>query len=436
MTFGAAAPTWRIVPALLGAIFVARFACGAPDGFSWKLAYDRGVELQRAGDLDAALRELRLATVLNPGHVLARSSLARVRQSLGAESLREARQYLDKKQLRPAMPLLRRAAELRLENSTGEEVVRLLRNYGYEPYEGGWRHQEEVTALEKRALRLARNRQRELELPGRFAMHRRARLRVFSDLQGAAIDVRLEALFDRLDKAVAAYRALFLPFDLDDSWDGLDVVLIARIEDYTVETGTSDTVGLFLPSRAASYFCIERARTARELVSRRVLFHEVCHQLDYKLLGMVHPPPWLQEGLALCFEELRPGRDGSHELHGLPGDTLAYLARFCPPGSSRWLGLDGLLETRDLRSLHGTPDLHDFYAQAGAFVSFLLAVPESDDDVPGRRALFYQLVAAARAGGVRTGGSLESFRHVIAEHRWTMRELEENFVKAVSRMAE
>ena len=288
------------------ALVLSSVARGAPNGLSWARAYDQGVEHLRAGDLDAALRALRLAALLNPRHTLARASLKFTRDSLGVELLRDARRFLEKKQVRPAMPLLRRAADLRLEDETHKEVTRLLRNFDHEPYEGTWHHHEDVIAFEKRALHLARNRRRELKLPGRFVLHRRARVRIFTDRDLVRGEARLEGLFDRLDEAIAAYRQLFRLFELDDEWGGLDVVLIERSEDYVSETGSPDTVGIFLPARRASYFSL-RSRTAGDLVTVRVLFHEVCHQLDFKLLGMTHPPPWLQEGIALCFEDLRPG---------------------------------------------------------------------------------------------------------------------------------
>ena len=201
------------------------------------------------------------------------------------------------------------------------------------------------------------------------------------------------------------------------------------------ETGSPDTVGIFLPARRASYFSFVRSRTSRELVTVRVLFHEVCHQLDYKLLGMTYPPPWLQEGIALCFEGLRPGGD-TYELHGPGNDTRRYLAEVCPPSSPRWLGLERLVATRDLRPLHGTSDVHDFYAQAGAFVHFLLAGPETDADGPRRRVLFYSLVAAARAEGARPKSATEDFRHLLAEDQWTAEDFEKNFVKALAEMSE
>ncbi len=99
--------------ALLVALVLSRAAHGAPNGLSWARAYDQGAEHLRAGDLDAALRELRLAALLNPRHSLARASLKSARESLGVEILRDARRFLQKKQVRPAMPLLRRAARNR-----------------------------------------------------------------------------------------------------------------------------------------------------------------------------------------------------------------------------------------------------------------------------------------------------------------------------------
>ncbi len=169
-------------------------------------------------------------------------------------------------------------------------MVRLLGNLGYEPYEDGWYHREEIIALEKRALRLARNRRRDLELPARFVLHRRARLRVFTDLDIARDAWYRERLFRRLRGAVTAYRQLFLPFALDEKWEGLDVVIIEKHEDYALETGAPDTVGLFLPARRASYYSFARFGTADAPGAVRVLFHEVCHQLDYKLLRMIHRP--------------------------------------------------------------------------------------------------------------------------------------------------
>ena len=418
------------------ALVLSSVARGAPNGLSWARAYDQGAEHLRAGDLDAAVRELRLAALLNPRHTLARASLKFARDSLGVELLRDARRFLEKKQVRPAMPLLRRAADLRLEDETHEEVTRLLLNFDHEPYEGAWHHHEDVIAFEKRAMHVARNRRRDLELPGRFVLHRRARVRIFTDLDLVPGGARLEGLFDRLDEAIAAYRQLFLPFELDGKWEGLDVVLIERSEDYVSETGSPDTVGIFLPARRASYFSFVRSRTSDELVTVRALFHEVCHQLDYKLLGMTYPPPWLQEGIAFCFEGLRPGGDGTYELRGLGNDTRRYLAGVCPPGSQRWLGLERLVATRDLRPLHGTPEVHDFYAQAGALVHFLLAGPEHDADGPRRRALFYSLVTAARAEGARPKTAAEDFRHFLAEDQWTAKDFEKNFVKALAGMSE
>ncbi len=94
------------------------------------------------------------------------------------------------------------------------------------------------------------------------------------------------------------------------------------------------------------------------------------------------------------------------------------------------------MATRELRPLYGTPEVHDFYAQAGAFVHFLLAGPENGADGPRRRALFYSLVAAARAEGARPKNATEDFRHLLAEDQWTAEDFEKNFVKALSGMSE
>lgn len=407
-----------------------------PVEVSWVRAYEMGAEHLRSGDLDAAVRELRLAVVLNPTHASARASLRLASESLQSELLREAELRLEKKEIRPAVPRLKRAAELPVRGKSRSEAVRLLRSLGFEQYERGWEHREDVIALEKRAMRIARNRSRELELPGGFVLHRRARVRVFTDLDPAGDPAYFDRLLSRLQEAITTYRRLFLPFELDESWEGLDVVLFAEREDYVRETSSPDTLGMFLPSRRASYFLFARPRAVDDPALVRVLFHEVCHQLDYKLLGMTRPPPWLQEGLAFCFERMRPGPEGTCELAPLGRDTRRHLAEVCPPGSPRWLGLARLVGTRDLRPFRGTPEIHDFYAQACGLVYFLLASSEDDPRGPSRRALFYRLVAAARAEDARPDRALEDFRHLLGEAAWAPGEFEKNFVQAISGMSE
>ncbi len=259
---------------------------------------------------------------------------------------------------------------------------------------------------------------------------------MFTDLDIAREALYLERLFGRLRGAVTAYRQLFLPFALDEKWEGLDVVIIEKHEDYALETGAPDTVGLFLPARRASYYSFARFGTADAPGAVRVLFHEVCHQLDYKLLRMIHPSPWLQEGLALYFEGLRPGPHGGYVLAGLPSDSWHYLRRAGYTGGQRWLGLERLVGTRDLQSLRGTPQVHDFYVQAGALVHLLLGDLPAHPAIPERRALFYRLVAALKEERTRPEKAAADFRQLLAEAGWTPEEFERILVNALIPMSE
>ena len=432
---GYVAPRWMTI-GLVFALSLIGSSRGSPQELSWASSVETGTELLAAGELDAAVRELRLAVLFHPLHRPARASLDRARRALYAKLLAEARRFLRNKSIRQAVPRLQRAAELELRAQEREEAFRLLRNLGYEVYEDSWHHQEDIVALEKRALRLARNRREDLELPERFALHRRARLRLFTDLKFASDAVRLQRLFERLQGAVKAYRELFLPFDLDEDWQGLDIVIMERPDEYARTTASSKTAGLFLPARRASYFCFGSAAAVDEPAAIRVIFHEICHQLDYKLLRMTHPPPWLQEGLALYFEGLRPGPEGGYAFEGLPSDTWRHLSEGCLPGARRWLGLERLIATQELGPLHGTPQIHDFYAQAALLVHFFLSLEETRPRATVRRALFYSLIAVARKDAAMPATAVEDFRHVLAETGWTLKEFEKNYVNALREMSQ
>ena len=61
---------------------------------------------------------------------------------------------------------------------------------------------------------------------------------------------------------------------------------------------------------------------------------------------------------------------------------------------------------------------------------------ESGGEAPRRRALFYGLIAAARAEGARPQAAAQEFRHLLAADQWSVEDFEKNFVKALSGMTD
>lgn len=383
--------------------------------WSWKACRERGLERLEAGDHREARRLLLLATVLHPRHEPSRRSLEDAERRLEAQLLRDGQSLISKGDERTAVRTLIEAALLR--GADDGEAGRLLQKLGSRRYGEEWLGRDELVLREKAEERRARVRRAELELKDDFVLDRRADVRIFTDHSTGDVLPFTRRLHRLVLSARRAHARLFLPLtapaDRPDGGragleSGIDIVVFKRREDYIQLTGSTSTVGMFLPDRGVSVFFLGERPSG---VDPAVLLHELCHQLDLKALGMRWPAPWLSEGLAVYFEGARVTPEWEIESLGLlPAGGASRLAAIASERGERWWGIERLCAVADVRPLHATDAVHDFYAQAALVIQTLLWGP------PERRALFFDLVERARAPGARPDSAWRDFTEAAAAH--------------------
>jgi len=137
---------------------------------------------------------------------------------------------------------------------------------------------------------------------------------------------------------------------------------------------------------------------------------------------MRYPPPWLQEGLAVCFEGAGITADGELEApRSVPPPQAALVRQALAASGERWWGVRRLVSTASLKDLQGTEAILDFYAQAAFLVSLLL-----EDRVVSRE-IFYRLVDKAREPASRPENAWADLESVLRSSGETVDGLEERF---------
>jgi hypothetical protein len=158
-----------------------------------------------------------------------------------------------------------------------------------------------------------------------------------------------------------------------------------------------------------------------------VLLHEGTHLLQDRLLGIDHPPPWLQEGLAVYFEGATVSPLGQLRLpQGMPPLRAARLREAAEQGGERWWGVRRLTARARLKDLHGTDAVHDFYDQAGLLVTLLL----EDRLLP--REMLYRLLEKARDPAARPETAWSDFLRVIEARGETEESIDQVLREAVA----
>ncbi|MBI4606130.1 MAG: hypothetical protein HY721_29540 [Planctomycetes bacterium] len=422
--------SWRLC---LPSSLLLAAALAAEDGASgpraWEGCYREGLRLKASGDLEAARRSLGKATALDPRHEGTRRALEEAEAALRERLLGEGKASIERGDLRAGLERLRRAAVLG--RGSDREEVQLLAKHSYREHRGEWLHRDEVVAREKAEERQASARRAALALGERFRLDRREDARIFTDHDDGEVlpfTERLHRLIASLRREHARLFAYLEPGPATaERGAGIDVVVFRRREDYFEAAASTDTLGMFLPRRGASFFYLGD-RAPADLSP--VLVHEVVHQLDFKVLGLRYPPPWLEEGLAVCFEGAGVGPDG--RIAGepaLPADQATRLRTACPPGSPRWWGMGRLAGLVDLRPLQGTEAVHDFHAQAALVVHHLL------ESGPAARELFFALVERARRPEARPEHGLRDLEAALRERGTAVEELDRALVQAAERLA-
>ena len=382
----------------------------------WRSSYEDGKAKLESGDLEGARERLLCATLIEPRSEAAAEALRETEILLRESLLKRGRQLLDRGSLRSACPLLARAAGL----GASREASGLLEKYGYKEYLGAWVHKDDIASREKMEERRAKRRRAELELPESFVLDRQGDVRIFTDHPSGEILLFTRRLHSHLDAFRRAYERLFVPLGGGrGSSEGIDVVIFRRREDYEERTGSKRTLGMFMPRWKASFFFLGD-RPSGESFS--VLLHEACHQLDDAVLGMRYPPPWLQEGLATCFE------DGGAAASLSPDYTrrVREAAAAVSSDAGRWWGIRRIVETTDLSALHGTEAVHDFYAQAAFVVRFLLEGRDSG------RTLFYLLVQKAREPDATPRNAWRDFELALGLHGETPESFDADLLRAAA----
>ena len=113
-------------------------------------------------------------------------------------------------------------------------------------------------------------------------------------------DALVYDLGTRMDAMYAEYSRRLSDFNVRDERRPVDVYLFNRKSDYTAFTGTQylHTGGIFMPAKNQIAAYLEGQRD----VLRRTLQHEAFHQFASKAIG-ANLPIWINEGMALLFEE-------------------------------------------------------------------------------------------------------------------------------------
>jgi hypothetical protein len=386
----------------------------------WDEAYREGMEMVRAGELEAARGKLLLAVRLNPAEPEARRELAEVETELHSKALERARTELEAGRVRAARRSLEQAAKLR---AGCAETERLLLRAGLRRHGEEWLDRDEITAREKAEELRAERRRRELELPERFVLHRLRGFRIWSDHKSDETPPFARRLLRLIEAQEAAYRELMAPLDPVSPAGGIDVVIFEKRQDYEAYSGEQGTAGIFLPARQASCFHLASSRpeALREEFLREVFLHEVTHQLDARVLGLSHPPRWLQEGLAMVFESARLEPDGRLGRLGerLPASLEPVLER-CRPGREGWWGLERLCaETGAGLPPASDPRIHEFYVQSWLLVRLLIEGGAKE------RAVFFDFIDDLRNLEGPPAEPLDRLRQALRRAGATLEGLEE-----------
>ncbi|HEX8522785.1 MAG TPA: DUF1570 domain-containing protein [Tepidisphaeraceae bacterium] len=185
-----------------------------------------------------------------------------------------------------------------------------------------------------------------------------------------------EELGKKLDAMYDEYARRLSGFNADKSDQRLIVYLFKKVEDYNAFTQNRapNTGGVFLPQRQmlAAYY----EGQGRDAL-RRALQHEAFHQFAHSMINR-NLPPWLNEGLAVLFEEgiwvgddFHLGEVPPRRLRQLRADQaghrLTEFRDFMSMNNDRW--------TQQLKREPGLAAAQ--YNQAWAMVHFLVFVQEN-----------------------------------------------------------
>lgn len=417
--------------------------------FDWSASLARGLERERAGDLDAARAALLEALGLHPACVEAREALTRIVGPLHSSALERGQKSLGRKEPRKAAQAFLAAAELcgaKAASSVEEcECARELRRLGWSRHLGDWVDADVLVAREKTEERKAARRLAQLDLGPDVRLLRREDLRIFTDaVAGSEEPAWARRAFALLSSTRAAYRALFGPVLArgpaeEAAGRGIDVVIFRDRARFIDVTGSVTTVGLYLPEREASFFFLSEAPGGERILDDTVVIHEVCHQLDRRVLGLSRPPLWLQEGLAVWFEGAKLSPAGRlEELRGLPPWAQTWSralagARARAEGETGREGAAGgdgaaltlreVLMTADVPGPGKGPNRLRFYGASAALVRRLLG------DGPAEREALLDLVDRLRATGLDPEGVWGALRAGLERRGETLEGLEEELAR-------
>jgi hypothetical protein len=381
-----------------------------------RASLDAGRRCEAEADLDGARRAYLVALALDPASTDAARAITVLDARRREAALSAGKALLDKGDLRAACSRLREAAA---GEGGSDEARRLLERQSHREYDGEWLHRDEIVEREKAEASRARSRARELGLGPAFRCDRRGDVRLHSDHAPDQLLPFTRELHEHVARLRREHGQLFAALLASGETDAvrpadIDIVLFRRREEYLQATAAEGTAGIFLPERGASFFYLGEA-PPEEVAG--VLLHELTHQLDFKVLGLVRPPPWLEEGIASWLEaggKLSAG----HE---------ARLREKCPPASDRWWGLERLTALPDARPLYASYAVHDFYAQSAHLVRCLL------EGGPEWRAVFFILVERAQEPGSRAADGWKHFRETLAARGLQAAALEEMLKARCSR---
>ncbi|MBN1444229.1 MAG: hypothetical protein JXA90_16070, partial [Planctomycetes bacterium] len=330
------------------------------------------------------------------------------------------RKLLEKDRAESAAGRYLRAIALRPDDA---EAAGFLQRAGYRRYGDAWLHRQGIAQREAREDRTAARRKRELELPERFDLRRLRRLRIWTDHRSGELVPFTSRLLVLIEAEEREYRRLFAPLEVAALEEGLDVVVFQSRSDYEAYSQRRGTAGIFLPQRGASAFYLPEGlgSEASDAFLRRVVLHEVAHQLAARLLGIRFAPRWLDEGLALQFETARWDPEG--RIAALGAELTPHLAAAIErvrPGGAGWWGLERLIETPAQQVLDGTGEwVQEYYAQCWLIVRCLLEGGERE------RSVFFDLVEASRRWTAAAASPLEEVSRILSRRGLTVEMMEE-----------
>jgi len=331
----------------------------------------RARALQREGRCEAALSLARRALFLKPDSPAIRALVGRLAQKAAFSKIKEAQKALARKDREKARTLLVRSYEIR----PSSRAASLMKKLGYYRYRGRWRTNDEIGRFEEEERRRESEIKKRLRLGEEFRVLRTDHFRFLTDLpRKREWDKWLNPNMKILESLFRAYREIFPGMtDPRAGEEGLNVIFFKDENGYRNYLAANNirfgfrTVGFYSSGRGASFFY----RDANRPTDRRVLLHEVPHQLnDQALHGAT--VTWINEGIAQYFEVAIIKNDYRLTVGRLHPSCFSEL-RTGGLNEGNYVPAEKLFRARSVDSLAGQGySVHQVYSEMWGWAYFFL----------------------------------------------------------------